>query len=144
MGLLSERIKNVMDGMKGEDDEKRIALAEIAGISTMLVDKWLSDINASIDYRCSKLISDNLGYRIDWLMRGIGPSKEKKRVEPVAVVEIREKRKQPVSGQVTKSDDLFLTHVTDEEMRLLTFFRTYPEAKQRFFEMAKDISSNQP
>ncbi len=44
MGLLSDRIRNVMDGMKGQDDEKRIALAEIAGVSTMLVENLPMDL----------------------------------------------------------------------------------------------------
>lgn len=146
MRLLSERIKNVMDGMKGHED-KRIALAEIAGVSTMLVDKWLRDTNASIDHRCSKQISENLGYRTDWIMRGIGPAREKKSVTPSAVGKISEQqknRKQPISNIVTKSEDLFLTYVTGEEMRLLTFCRTYPETKQKFLEMAEDVTNNQP
>lgn len=143
MELLSERIRNVMDGLKGQDDEKRIALAEIAGVSTLLVEKWLNDRSAAIDYRCSKKIAEKLGYRTDWLMRGIGPVRQKKSVAPVAVGETHAQSTQPVIHPVAKSDDLFLTHVTDEEMRLLTFCRIYPEAKQTFLEIARDITNNQ-
>ena len=144
MELLSERIRNVLDSIKGQDDEKRIALAEIAGVSTLLVEKWLNDRSAVIDYRCSKQLEEKLGYRTDWLMRGIGSVRKRKalRLLPLEKNAHQKHLKQPVSHAATKSDDLFLTHVTDEEMRLLTFCRIFPEAKQRFLEMAKDITND--
>jgi hypothetical protein len=136
MNLLSDRVKKIIEEMDGKDHGKQSALAEIAGVSRTLVEKWLIDTE-SMDYRCGKQISEKLGYRIDWLMSGTGAAREARPAHTQ-----REPKEQNVSSQAKVSNDLFLAHVTAEEMRLLTFCRTYPEAGKTFHRMAADLTGH--
>jgi hypothetical protein len=138
MKLLSDRVKKIIEEMEGRDYEKQSALAEIAGVSRTLVEKWLIDTE-SMDYRCGKQISEKLGYRMDWLMSGTGAARE---ARPTHTQPQREPKEQIVSSQAMVSNDLFLMHVTTDEMRLLTFCRTYPEAGKTFQRMAVDLTGN--
>lgn len=139
MNLLSDRVKKIIEEMDAKDHGKQSALAELAGTSKQIVNHWVSGLTASMDYRWAKQISEKLGYRIEWLMNGKGPAKEAPgEARPVAQAQ----EVQNVSGLARASHDLFLTHVTAEEMRLLTFCRTYPEAGKTFHRMAADLTGN--
>lgn len=139
MNLLSDRVKKIIQEMDGKDHGKQSALAEIADTSKQIVNHWVSGITASMDYRCAKQISEKLGYRIEWLINGRGPAKE---AEGEGLPGAQKQEEQNVSSLAKPIHDLFLTHVTAEEMRLLTFCRMYPEAGKTFHRMAVDLTGN--
>jgi hypothetical protein len=139
MNLLSDRVKKIIEEMDGKDHGKQSLLAEIAGVSRAIVNHWTTGVTASMDYRCAKQISEKLGYRVEWLMNGKGLARETSgEARPVA----QEQEAQNVSSLAKPSHDLCLAHVTAEEMRLLTFCRTYPEAGKTFHRMAADLTGN--
>lgn len=139
MNLLSDRVKKIIEEMDGKDHGKQVALAEIADTSKQIVNHWVSGITASMDYRCAKQISEKLGYRVEWLINGRGPAREP---EDEGLQVAQKQEEQNVSSRTKPSHDLLLTHVTVEEMRLLTFCRTYPEAGKRLQGMAADLTGN--
>jgi transcriptional regulator with XRE-family HTH domain len=140
VNLLSDRIKKIIQEMDGKDHGKQSALAEIAGVSKAIVSHWTTGVTASMDYRNAKRLSDKLGYRLDWLMSGRGLAREDQSAD---VQPSRQTEEQPVvSSSAKPSNELFLTHVTADEMRLLTFCRTYPEAGKTIHRMATDLTGH--
>lgn len=138
MNLLLDRVKKIIEEMDGKDRGKQSALAAIAGTSKQVVSFWVSGYTASMDYECAQRIAEKLGYRIDWLMMGRGLPKEAQGAD----VEVAPKQEEQNASTAKPSNELFLTHVTADEMRLLTFCRTYPEAGKRFSGMAIDLTGH--
>lgn len=139
MNLLSERVEKIIRNMEGKPYGKQVALADIAGASKQVVNHWTTGVTLTMDYDYAKRISEKLGYRVDWLMSGKGPERVE---QPDDVQPMREQQAQNVSSSTKPANDLFLTHVTYEEMRLLTFCRTYPEAAKTFYKMAAGLTGH--
>lgn len=139
MNLLSDRVKKIIEEMEGKDRGKQSALAELVGTSKQVVSYWVTGFTSAMAYECAQRISQKLGYRVEWLMSGKGPAREAPgEARPVP----QGQEEQNVSSLAKPSHDLFLTHVTAEEMRLLTFCRTYPEAGKTFHRMAADLTGH--
>lgn len=136
---LADRIRTVLNQMDGPEYGRQARLAEIAQCGRPVVNHWLSQAQKNINSKHALAISAALGYRVEWLMEGRGPAREVLgEARPVA----QEQEAQNVGSSPKANPDLFLTHVTVEEMHLLTFCRTYPEAGKRLREMAIDLTGH--
>jgi len=77
--------------MEGPDRGKQARLARIANCSRGLVNQWNQGVNDSMGYEYAKNISDQLGYRVEWIMKGEGAPKKPKNY--LADIEIRNTNK---------------------------------------------------
>lgn len=102
---LADRIRVVVAEMEGKDYGKQARLAKIAGCGRSVVNHWLSGVQGEISFDHANAIANALGYRVEWIMQGKGP---KKKGDP---------------EQTIATGSLFLTHVTPEEMTLITLYR---------------------
>lgn len=89
MTKLSDRIATVLGEMEGPDRGKQSRLAKFAGCTRGLVNQWVAGLNETMGYEYAKNIHDQLGYSIDWLIKGEGKPKGAvkfdRNVEPVAM-----------------------------------------------------------
>lgn len=109
---LEQRIRKVLEDMPGPTRGKQVRLAKIADESKQLVSHWLKGVSKEIRYEAARRISEELGFRIDWLMRGKGPMK-------------REEGEEVTEAAPTES--MQLVYVTNEEMEVITNFRSTDE-----------------
>lgn len=111
MGLtLAERIRIVMRAMPGADRGKQVRLAKIADTSKQVVNHWLSTKTQDIGYDQAKRICDELGFRVEWLLKGKGPMRQD---EP--------------EDMSTNADKMLLQFLTQQEAELISDFRQLNE-----------------
>lgn len=106
---LSDRIRTVLLEMEGPDYGKQAKLAEIAGAGRPVVNHWLSGQQGKINPKHALAISAKLGYRVEWLMEGRGP---KKKDDP------------DIEVPSSSGEKLFMVHVTQKEMEILSAYRS--------------------
>lgn len=89
MSTLSERITQVLREMDGPERGKQTRLATLADCTRGLVHQWLAGLNETMGYEYAKNIHAQLGWNVDWLIKGEGPakgdSKFDRNVTPVAM-----------------------------------------------------------
>lgn len=107
---LAERIRLVMKEMPGPDRGKQSRLSRIADESKQTVNHWLTERVTEIQYDAAKRISEELGFRIEWLLRGKGPIRKDDKDEPEAVAE-----------------KMQLVYLTQQEMEIITNYRSSDE-----------------
>ena len=73
MTTLQERIFQILEEMEPPERGKQSRLARIAGVSRGLVNQWLNGTIDSIGYDYAKNIADQLGYRLEWVLKGEQP-----------------------------------------------------------------------
>lgn len=122
---LADRIRTVIAEMEGKEYGKQARLAKIAGCGRAVVNHWLSGVQGEISFDHANAIANQLGYRVEWLMQGKGP---KKKGDPENSV---------------STGTLFLTHVTPEEMTLITLYRgATPMGKQMIEAMCRSAEQD--
>lgn len=102
---LADRIRAIIDDMDGEEFGKQARLAQIAKVGRPVVTHWLNG-QKTINSKHALAICNVLGYRPEWLLEGKGPRRN------------GEKEDVPAEGE-----KLFLAHVTQREMEILTAYR---------------------
>jgi transcriptional regulator with XRE-family HTH domain len=103
---LADRIRTILAELEGPEYGKQARLAKIAGCGRPAVNNWLTG-QQRIAGEHALAISNALGYRIEWLVEGKGPKKKGERDIDAAV-----------------GEKLFMMHVTQTEMEMITAYRT--------------------
>jgi hypothetical protein len=116
---LDERIRIVMAAMSGPDRGKQVRLSKIADTSKQVVNHWLTGVTQEMQYETARRISDELGFRIDWLLRGKGPAK-----------------KDDPDEAANAPETMALVYVTSEELEMITKYRAAGERGRQFIAMA--------
>ncbi len=106
---LADRIRQIILEMDGNDYGKQARLAEIAGCGRPVVNHWLSGQQGKINAKHALAIAAKLGYRVEWIMEGKGP---------------RKKGEAEINVNESSSEKLFLYHVTQKEMEMISDYRS--------------------
>lgn len=118
---LADRIRQIILEMDGNDYGKQARLAEIAGCGRPVVNHWLSGQQGKINVKHALAIAAKLGYRVEWIVEGKGP---RKKGETETSIDVNE------SGQ----EKLFLYHVTQKEMEMISNYRSADPMDQTMIE----------
>lgn len=142
MNDLAARVKTIIEEMPGKDRGKQTELARIAGASKQVVNHWVTGITTTMDYGHASMIQKTLGYRLDWLILGKGPKRDDD--QDVVVVEAASSSQPGTSieedQQPVGDGELFLVHVTLDELRLLSSYRKKQDYRPMFNEIAKILA----
>jgi transcriptional regulator with XRE-family HTH domain len=143
MNHLAARIQTIIQEMPGKDRGKQTELARIAGASKQVVNHWLTGVTTTMDYGYATMIHKALGYRLDWLMRGKGPKRDDEQDAVAAEAEPTSIPNASPTGeqQPAQNLELFLVHVTLDELRVLSSYRKRQGYRPMFNEMAKVIAT---
>jgi transcriptional regulator with XRE-family HTH domain len=72
---LSDRIREILDGMDGPKRGKQTRLAVLAGCTKGLISQLLNNEGQELGYQFAKNIEKKLGYRVDWILEGHLPKR---------------------------------------------------------------------
>lgn len=136
---LKERVQTVLDSMSGKEHGKKARLARIAGCSGPVINHWLNGTQDEMNFGHAQKIAKELGFRVEWLMTGIGPRKpgegEELLKNGMHMVEAFTEPELKDSEEVDLENDLFLK-VSAEELKLITRYRNATPKGKNFIEMA--------
>ena len=121
-------------------NQTQVWLAAQVDVSNNAVTKWIKSGQISVDKAMK--VATALEITLDELVDDTLILPSEKEDQHAEVQPARQQEEQPVSSPAKVSNDLLLAHVTVEEMRLVTFCRTYPEAGKTFHRMAADLTGN--
>lgn len=73
MENIGDRIKMILKELDGPERGKQTRLAEIAGCTKALIGQLMRNPGQELGYQYAKNIEKNLGYRVDWVLKGTLP-----------------------------------------------------------------------
>ncbi|WP_211474892.1 hypothetical protein [Collimonas humicola] len=111
MASIGDRIEVILEEMEGQDRGKQVRLADHAGCTKSLIGQLLRNPGQNLGYKYAKNIEQSLGYRVEWILKGILPKLLPVQSESVELDEVAELI-------------LLFRQATDESReRILTFAR---------------------
>lgn len=136
---LKERVQTVLESMSGKERGKKARLARIAGCSGPVINHWLNGTQDDMNFGHAQKIAKTLGYRVEWLMTGVGPRRPgdgeellkngMQMVEAFAEAEVKDPEENDAEN------DLYLK-VTADELKLITRYRNATVKGKSFIDMA--------
>jgi transcriptional regulator with XRE-family HTH domain len=116
---LADRIRVILGELPGAEYGKQARLAKIAGCGRPAVNNWLTgQQRIAADHALA--IANELGYRIEWLVEGKGPKRQGEKVQDLP----------------EDPGAMYVTHVTPNEMEMLSAYRSSDEIGRGFIETA--------
>lgn len=73
MENIGDRIKMILKELDGPERGKQTRLAELAGCTKALIGQLMRNPGQELGYQYAKNIEKNLGYRVDWILKGTLP-----------------------------------------------------------------------